>query len=722
MAPRIYSSEWPEVPIRSTSIFTRLFASQAPGDVGGFPGSLTAFIEAASGASITRAQLKNLALSFGYGLRDHPATHASAKRGDTIMIYSPNSIAWPVVLHGSVAAGLRCTLANNAYNSRELAYQYTDSVAKLVMTAEEGIPTVKAMFVELGLSKAEADKRIIVLHNDLRWAGGPAVPASPDAAGLVAMEDLLSRGTLEKEEQFEGAAANETVYLCYSSGTTGKRKPKTTHQNMTTVVDITGNTFPSLRPGEQPMIGILPMYHIYSLATILHFSLAVACPVVVQTRFDPVQFCANIAKYKIVFGFIVPPILVVLARHPAVDSYDLSSLEYMLSAAAPLGSDLVKKRLLSKRPAGAKCFISQGYGLTETSPSAHMLGFADSDRKIGSIGTLMATLKARLVHDDDGAVEAADGQPGELWIHGKTVMKGYLNNITATKNAITPDGWFKTGDVAIRDSEGFYYIVDRRKELIKYKGFQVPPAELEALLLTHPEIADAAVIGVDSIEQATELPRAYVVPVRPDQVKTTAAKAAFGASIAKWVESRVAKHKFLRGGVAVIDVVPKSAAGKILRGELRELAKAEAARGRLTSGSRPDCRSPGLRLYYNSIYSAMNQCGSLYVTQRLDLFHFDLDLTITSLLMHELTFAADALASDEVVVYFTRIELSTSGGIRALARAALQPLTASAGSARVRAVGQRTRLSPGYFAGSVSEVVANHNTDSLPAWTASRLW
>ncbi|KAJ7697607.1 AMP binding protein [Mycena rosella] len=520
MAPRIYSSEWPEVPIRSTSIFTRLFASQAPGDVG------------------------EPALSFGYGLRDHPATRASAKRGDTIMIYSPNSIAWPVVLHGSVAAGLRCTLANSAYNSRDW-----------LMTAEEGIPTVKAMFTELGLSKAESDKRIIVLRNDLHWA----------AAGLVTMEDLLSRGTLEKEEQFEGAAANEPC-TCAT----------TTHQNMTTVVDISVDTFPRLRAGEQPMIGILPLYHIYGVSNLLNFPLTVACPVVVQTRFEPVQFCANIAKYKIVFGFIVPPILVVLARHPVVDSYDLSSLEYMLSGAAPLGSELVKmvkKRLLSKRPAGAKCFITQGYGLTETSPSTHVLGFADSDRKIGSIGTLMATLKARLVGDDDGAVDAADGQPGELWIYGKTVMKGYLNNVSATKNAITPDGWFKTGDVAIRDSEGFYYIVDRRKELIKYKVF--PPAELEALLLTHPEIADAAVIGVDSIEQATELPRAYVVPARPDQVKTPAAKAAFGASIAKWVESRVAKHKFLRGGAA---------AGKILRRELRDLAKAEAARGEINTG------------------------------------------------------------------------------------------------------------------------------------------
>jgi len=150
-------------------------------------------------------------------------------------------------------------------------------------------------------------------------------------------------------------------------------------------------------------------------------------------------------------------------------------------------------------------------------------------------------------------------------------MKGYLNNPTATANSITPDGWFKTGDVAVRDEEGYYRIVDRKKELIKYKGFQVPPAELESVLLQHPEIVDAAVIGVDDAAQATELPRAYVVH------KTGAMNApkSFPKDVQLWIEARVAKHKFLRGGVVVIDAIPKSAAGKILRRELRERAKSE---------------------------------------------------------------------------------------------------------------------------------------------------
>ncbi|KAJ6582989.1 AMP binding protein [Mycena vulgaris] len=580
MSPTIYTSPYPDVHIPRTSVFSRVFASQGPGDVGGFPGSTKAFIDAASGTSITRAQLKDLSLSFAYGLRNHPNTRSFSKRGDTVLLFSPNSLAWPVALFGAVAAGLRCTTANSAYTSGELAHQYTDSRAYLLITTEEGASTARAMFAQLGVSKKEGDKRIIVLGRDLRWAGGPSAKSSVETAGLVTMEDLLMGGKLNEEEKFDGALSNETTYLCYSSGTTGKPKGvETTHLNVIALLSIVPVNFPPTNP-QDVMLAILPFYHIYALTQVLHLPLTAGLPVVIQQRFEPVEFCANIEKYKISYSLIVPPILVVLARHPAAEKYDLSSLRYMCSGAAPLGKDLVhqvKQRLLKMRKNKQVCEISQGFGLTETSPTTHLLSVADSERKMGSIGPLLPNLEARLVDDDDGDVDAEEGKPGELWIRGASVMKGYLNNASATTNAITPDGWFKTGDVAIRDKEGFYYIVDRRKELIKYKGFQVPPAELESVLLTHPDIADSAVIGVDDIAEATELPRAYVVHAHPEKAKTAEAKALFAANVAKWIETKVAKHKFLRGGVVVIDVIPKSAAGKILRRELRELAKKEAS-------------------------------------------------------------------------------------------------------------------------------------------------
>ncbi|KAJ7109643.1 AMP binding protein [Mycena crocata] len=578
MSPTIYKSPYPDTHIPKTSVFTRIFASQASGDVGGFPESTKAFIDAATGTCITRAELLHLSLSFGHGLRNHPDTKPFARRGDTILIYSPNSLAWPVVLFGSVAAGLRCTTANSAYTSQELAHQYTDSKAKLLITTEEGISTVKKMFAELGVSKEDGDKWIIVLGRDLAWAGGPKAKRSTEADGLLTMEDLLNGGKLDEEEKFDGPLSDSTVYLCYSSGTTGKPKGvETTHHNVNGLLSIVRTNFPSTTP-QDIMIGILPFYHIYALVQVVHLPLREGVPVIIQPRFEPVAFCANIEKYRATLSLIVPPVLVVLARHPAAETYDLSSLRYLCSGAAPLGKDLVdqvKKRLKSARKTGHVCEITQGYGLTETSPTTHLLSVADSDRKMGSIGQLLPNLEARLVDDEDGEVDAEEGRPGELWIRGPTVMKGYLNNLSATKNAITPDAFFKTGDVAVRDKEGFYYIVDRRKELIKYKGFQVPPAELESVLLTHPDIADSAVIGVNDVEQATELPRAYVVHAHPEKVKTAEAKALFAESVAKWMETKVARHKFLRGGVRIIDVIPKSAAGKILRRELRELAKQE---------------------------------------------------------------------------------------------------------------------------------------------------
>jgi len=275
---------------------------------------------------------------------------------------------------------------------------------------------------------------------------------------------------------------------------------------------------------------------------------------------------------------VVPPVLVVLSRHPAVDRYDLSSLRWLFSGAAPLPTvlaEMVTRRILSKRPPKDKagCCIVQGYGLTETSPVATLLPPAYSTAKLGSVGVQLPNQEVRMVDEHD--VDVKEGEPGELWLRGPNIMKGYLNNLEATKASITSDGWFKSGDVAVRDKDGFYYIVDRKKELIKYKGFQVPPAELEALLLTHPNIADVAVVGVYSPSEATELPRAYVVHASPKNVSSDQQKAEFSKEVAKWVQERAARYKWLRGGVVLIDIIPKSPSGKILRRELRERAKGE---------------------------------------------------------------------------------------------------------------------------------------------------
>ncbi|KAL0955979.1 hypothetical protein HGRIS_002158 [Hohenbuehelia grisea] len=576
MSPKVYKSLSPSVPLRSHSIFTHLFASTHGSDVGGYAPSSPAFVDAPTGTTLTRGQLKHLALTFGYGLLNTPGLEL--QRGDTVLIYSPNSLAWPVVLFGSIAAGLRCTLANSAYTSAELRHQYLDSGAKTIITAEDGLPTVQAFLTGLSLSNADIKRRTIVIPNDLSWATSQARPSKTPSDPLR-LNDILSLGTLPSEAKFDGDDCHETVLLCYSSGTTGKPKGvETTHRNLTTVLEIVKPVFPTLTQGKDNILGVLPFYHIYGAIKLVHFPFSLGVPCVIQSKFDPVTFCRDIEKYNVTLSLIVPPILVVLSRHEAVDKYDLSSLRVVFSGAAPLGAALakdVKDRILARRGGKGEFSVTQGYGLTETSPTCHCLPAHDSERKMGSIGLLLPNLEARLVVDGegDGNIDADEGQPGELWLRGPTIMKGYLNNPTATADCITEDKWFKTGDIAVRDGEGYYYIVDRRKELIKYKGFQVPPAELESVLLTQPEVADAAVIGVYDEQEATELPRAYIVPAHLSKLNTEQSRDDFARSVAAWIQIQVAHHKFLRGGVVVTDIIPKSAAGKILRRQLRDRAK-----------------------------------------------------------------------------------------------------------------------------------------------------
>ncbi|KAI0783030.1 AMP binding protein [Abortiporus biennis] len=558
---KIYTSHIPKQPIPEESVFTNIFSTR----FNNFPSTKPAFIDASTGRVLTRGELKDLSFQLGYGLRCQFPSQGGypLQRGDTIMIFSPNSIGWPIMVFGSIAAGLKVTMANSAYTPRELEHQWKDSGAKVVFVHPSLINTVHELFKLLKLDASEAKKRIIIAN----WGLDPSLPTG----GYTQIGDLLGKGALKEEEKFNGKLARqETAYLCYSSGTTGKPKGvETTHYNLVSIPSIIGPVFPRSADGSDVLIGVLPFYHVYGAVMLIQFPLAIGTPVIIMQKFDPNLFCASIEKYKVTMALVVPPICLALVHHPATTKYNIKSLRILTSAAAPLSPSLVNTTRSKLASVGADVMINQGYGLTETSPSTHYLEPQDSLKKIGSVGRLLANEEARLVNDD--VDDAKEGEPGELWIRGPNIMKGYLNNQAATKDSITPDGWFKTGDVAVRDSEGYFFIVDRRKELIKYKGFQVPPAELEAVLIQHPEIVDVAVIGVHSEKDATELPRAYVVHAKG----TKGAPADFPKRVQKWTEQRVAKHKFLRGGVAVLDAIPKSEAGKILRRELRERAKKE---------------------------------------------------------------------------------------------------------------------------------------------------
>ncbi len=278
-------------------------------------------------------------------------------------------------------------------------------------------------------------------------------------------------------------------------------------------------------------------------------------------RFDLETFCRLVQEHRPERAHLVPPILVGLAKHPVVDQYDLTSIRCIMSAAAPLGlatEQAVKARI--------GCEIKQGWGMSELSPIATIN--SDYNIKPGSVGQLSPSTYGKII-DEDG-VSLGPHQDGEILIKGPQVMMGYLDDPDKTAECLSKGGWLRTGDVAHYDEEGYFFITDRVKELIKVRGFQVAPAELESLLLTHEHVRDAAVIPVPC-EEAGELPRAYVVLEDTDEAKKLAS-----ADLYQWIKDRVAPHKRLNGGVVFTDTIPKSASGKILRRLLRDQYKQES--------------------------------------------------------------------------------------------------------------------------------------------------
>jgi len=355
----------------------------------------------------------------------------------------------------------------------------------------------------------------------------------------------------------------DVIVLPYSSGTTGLPKGvMLTHYNLVANVaqmdgiDVTSGV--ELRP-DDVVLAVLPFFHIYGMVLIMSFALYRGTTLVTMPRFDMERCLGLMQKHRVSYAYLVPPIVLGLAKHPLVDKFDLSSLRAILSGAAPLGDeieDAVKQRL--------GCLVTQGYGMTEASPVTHFLAVRpEHDRKPGSVGPVIPNTECKVVDLATGE-ELGPRQEGELWIRGPQIMKGYLNNPTATAQTVDAEGWLHTGDIGYADEDGYFWIVDRAKELIKYKGLQVAPAELEAVLVSHPAVADAAVIGVPD-EEAGELPKAFVV------LKGQAT----AEEIMAYVAGQVAPYKKIRF-VEFIPQIPKSATGKILR---RVLKEGETARG-----------------------------------------------------------------------------------------------------------------------------------------------
>lgn len=477
-----------------------------------------------TGNSFTFEQLATTTARVAGGL-----TSQGFGSGSTLAIMLPNMPEYFLIFHGAAMAGGTVTTINPAYGVREVNHQLLDSKATSLVT----IP----MFAETALAAidgTEVDRVYVV--------GDP-------------VEGTLPFSDLTEAEPIPGQAPvdirNDVMVLPYSSGTTGLPKGvMLTHYNL--VANI-AQLEPVLEvfPGTDKVIAILPFFHIYGMQVLMNQVIARGGTVVTMPRFDLEQFLKIIEDEKITIAYLVPPVILALAKHPMVEQFDLSSLRLIFSGAAPLGAEVA---LEAAERVG--CDVVQGYGMTELSPVTHSTpggGF-----KPGSIGYTISNTEVRVVDPASGS-DLGVNEDGELWIRGPQVMKGYLNNPAATAATVDDDGWLHTGDIGHVDTDDHFYIVDRLKELIKYKGFQVAPAELEALLLTHPDVADAAVIGVPD-DEAGEVPKGFVV-LKPGSETS-------GTAIKEFVAESVASYKQLRI-LEFVAEIPKSASGKILRRELR---------------------------------------------------------------------------------------------------------------------------------------------------------
>jgi 4-coumarate--CoA ligase len=527
----VVRSPLPDVVIPSVSVHEYLFGDITPDEL-----DRVAVADGVSGATTTfRSLLAQV---------DAVAGAVAARGfggGDVVALHAPNVPAYVTVFHGLLRAGVTVTTVNGLSPGPEITKQLTDSGARLLITVSALLPAAEAGASGAGLT----GEQMVVLD------GGPGV-----AEDYTSLADLLAEPHPVPEVSFD--PATHLAVLPYSSGTTGRPKGvMLTHTNL--VANVAQCFSIGVRP-DDVVPCVLPFFHIYGMTVLLNLALRTRAKLVTLPRFDLAQYLGVIQDHRATFLFVAPPIALALAKHPLVDSYDISTVRAVLSGAAPLDEKLATA-VLDRLGHGVR--VLQGYGMTEMSPVSHVIPFDRADISPGAVGLLVPNMEAKIVDPATGAeierpAEGVSG-PGELLCRGPNVMAGYLGNPQATADTLEPDGFLHTGDIVTVDAEGVFEVVDRLKELIKYKGYQVPPAELEALLLSHPGVADAAVIGVPD-EEAGEIPKAFVVTA-PGATLTESDVIAF-------VAGQVAPYKKVRA-VEFIDVVPKSASGKILRKDLR---------------------------------------------------------------------------------------------------------------------------------------------------------
>ncbi|GAA3385742.1 AMP-binding protein [Cryptosporangium minutisporangium] len=524
---RIHRSPYPPVDIPDVSVSDYVLAGADAR--GGHP----ALIDGATGEEIGFSDLADRVRFLAAAL-----VTSGIGRGDVVALVTHNQPRYAVAFHAVLATGATVTPINPLCTAEEIARQLAASGAVLAFAAAAVADTVRTAAARQATAdgaRSDVQMDVVVLED-------------------AAFDELVANGerALTSGARLPRVGSDGVALLPYSSGTGGTPKGvMLTHRNL---VATLAQHAPLYRlTSDDVCAAVLPYYHIYGTTMILNYALRAGATQVTLPRFGLSAYLGLVARYRVTRGHFAPPLVLALANAPEVDAYDLSSLRLAMSGAAPLDVEVA-----ARATARTGVRIGQGYGMTEASPGLTFV--ADEEVGVlssGCVGRLVPNTEARLVDPatgEDCDAEDCDAE-GELWARGPQVMAGYLGNPAATAETLVEDGWLRTGDILRVDSDGVWWVVDRLKELIKYKGHQVAPAELEALLLTHPDVRDAAVIGVPHSEGG-EAPKAFVVGTPGE------------AELLSWVAERVAPYKRIRA-VEFVDAIPKSPAGKILRRVLR---------------------------------------------------------------------------------------------------------------------------------------------------------
>eukprot|EP00249_Psilotum_nudum_P012013 c23531_g1_i1 orf=443-2071(-) len=490
-----------------------------------------AMVDAKTGQRLTYGEFHNSVLAVAAGL-----TGIGVKQGDVVLLMLRNSVYVPVLFNAVLSIGAVVTTMNPLNTAQEIVVQLKHSKTSLIITSYDAVGKV----LNLGLP--------LVLLDDGR--------TDASSFEFTHFEKLLSADPRNAPKV--RIKQTDTAALLYSSGTTGLSKGVIlSHGNFIAALSILEYARKEPLQDDDVALALLPMFHVAGLVWVAGDVLHSGGTLVILPKFDLVDMLEAIERYKITHLGIVPPVVVALTKSPTVNKYDLNSVRSIHSGGSPLGKKTIES-FLSKHPHVTK--VEQAYGMTETTGIG--CGLA-ADTPFGSAGRLMSNTEAKVVDTETGKC-LPPNNIGELLLRGPFVMQGYLNNARATAETIDNGHWIHTGDLVYFDDSGSMFVVDRLKELIKHKGFQVPPAELEALLLTHPKIADCAVVPFQD-EYAGEIPLAYIV--------CTSGSSLTAGEVINFVAEKVAPHKKIRK-VTFVDGIPRSPSGKILRKMLKEQARA----------------------------------------------------------------------------------------------------------------------------------------------------